>query len=159
MRMRWLFSSLVLCVFWLPARGQQIDAPTPQRATIYGTVTDAEDAAIPAATVTLDGSVPSAHRTLTTDGAGSFEITNLDPSLTYKLTVSANGFAAWTSAPIALKPGQALDLDDVKLTISVVETTVAALTVEQLARQQATAEEKQRVFGVIPNFYVVYDKN
>ena len=33
------------------------------------------------------------------------------------------------------------------------------LTVEQLATQQVKAEEKQRVLGIIPNFYVVYDKN
>jgi hypothetical protein len=36
---------------------------------------------------------------------------------------------------------------------------VVALTVEQLAQQQVKAEEKQRVLGIIPNFYVVYDKN
>jgi hypothetical protein len=31
--------------------------------------------------------------------------------------------------------------------------------VEQLAHQQATAELQQRVLGIIPNFYVVYDKH
>jgi hypothetical protein len=36
---------------------------------------------------------------------------------------------------------------------------VVALTVEQLAQQQVKAEEKQRVLGIFPNFYVVYDKN
>jgi hypothetical protein len=41
----------------------------------------------------------------------------------------------------------------------VVETTVVALTVEQLATQQVKAEEKQRVLGIIPNFFVVYDKD
>jgi hypothetical protein len=40
-----------------------------------------------------------------------------------------------------------------------VETTVAAVTIEQLAIEQAKEEEKQRVFGIIPNFYVSYDKN
>jgi len=34
---------------------------------------------------------------------------------------------------------------------------VVALTVEQLATQQVKAEEKQRVLGIIPNFFVVYD--
>jgi hypothetical protein len=36
---------------------------------------------------------------------------------------------------------------------------VAALTVEQLATQQVKAEEKQRVLGIVPNYFVVYDKN
>jgi hypothetical protein len=159
MRARCLVSILISCVVLLPAVGQQIDAPVPQRASIHGTVTDVQDASIPGATVTLDGAVAGGHRTLTADGAGAFDITNVDPTVLYTLIVSANGFATWTSAPIALKPGQALGLDDIKLNISVVETTVAAVTIEQLARQQATAEEQQRVFGVIPNFYVVYDKH
>jgi hypothetical protein len=159
MRIRWFLSSLVLCVGGLPVLGQQIDAPTPQRASIHGTVTDVQDAAIPAAIISIDGLAASGQRTVTADGVGYFNVENLDPSVRYNLTVSANGFAVWTSDPIILKPGQALGLDDIKLKISVVETTVAALTVQQLARQQATAEEKQRVFGVIPNFYVVYDKH
>jgi hypothetical protein len=159
MRIRWFLSSLVLCVAGFPAAGQQIDAPAPQRASIHGTVTDVQDAAIPAAIITIDEPAAIGRRTATADGVGSFELTNLDPSVPYKLTVSANGFATWTSGAIVLKPGQALGLDEIELKISVVETTVAALTVEQLARQQATVEEKQRVFGVIPNFYVIYDKN
>ena len=60
---------------------------------------------------------------------------------------------------IVLTPGQALEMTDIKLKISVVETTVVALTVEQLATQQVKAEEKQRVLGIIPNFFVVYDKD
>jgi hypothetical protein len=50
-------------------------------------------------------------------------------------------------------------MSNIRLKISVVETTVAALTVEQLATQQVRAEEKQRVFGIVPNYFVVYDKN
>jgi hypothetical protein len=159
MRILWLLSSLVLCVFGLSALSQEIDAPTPQRASIHGTVTDTEDAAIPAATITLDGPAGSEQHTLTADAAGWFELTNLDPSVTYTVTVKADGFTAWTSAPVTLQPGQYLMLDDIKLKISAVETTVLALTVEQLARQQVTAEEDQRVFGVIPNFFVVYDRH
>ena len=50
-------------------------------------------------------------------------------------------------------------MSDIKLKISVVETTVVALTAEQLATQQVKAEEKQRVLGIIPNYFVVYDKD
>jgi hypothetical protein len=50
-------------------------------------------------------------------------------------------------------------LDGIKLNISAVETTVLALTVEQIAREQVSAEEQQRVLGIIPNFYIVYDRH
>jgi hypothetical protein len=159
MRIHRLLSSLVLCVVTLPAMSQAIDAPAAPRASIHGTVTDTEDAAVPAATVTINGSAAIAQHTLTADEAGWFEFTNLDPSVTYTVTVEAKGFTAWTSAPVALQPGQSLMLDGIKLNISAVETTVMALTVEQLARQQVTAEEQQRVLGVIPNFFIVYDRH
>jgi hypothetical protein len=141
------------------APGQQIDAPQPQRGSVRGTVTDVDDAAIPGATLTVDGPPGSQHRTLNSDETGSFEFKDLAPAVAYKITVSAKGFADFTSPAIVLTPGQTLEMSNIRLKISVVETTVAALTVEQLATQQVRAEEKQRVFGIVPNYFVVYDKN
>src|ERR1700751_1379654 len=159
MRIGQLFCSLILCMLPVTALGQLFAAPEPQRASIHATVTDVQDPAIPAATVTVDGPAPSDHRTLTTNETGWFEIKDLAPAVSYKVTVAANGFAAWTSSTVVLPPGQALELPDIKLKISVVETTVVALTGEQLATQQVNLEQKQRILGVIPNFYVVYDKD
>jgi hypothetical protein len=159
MRIGQLWCVFILSIVPITALGQQIDGPQPQRGSIHGTVTDVDDAAIPGATLTLDGPASSEHRTLKTDETGSFELKDLDPAVAYKITVSAKGFADWTSAAIVLSPGQALGLTDIKMKISVVETTVVALTVEQLATQQVKAEEKQRVLGIVPNFFVVYDKN
>ena len=45
------------------------------------------------------------------------------------------------------------------MTISAVETSVTAVFAEHLAAQQVKAEETQRYLGVVPNFYVVYDRN
>ena len=159
MRIGRLLCAFILSIVAITARGQQIDAPQPQRGSIHGTVTDVDEAAIPGATVTVDGSASTEHRTLKTDETGSFELRELDPAVPYKITVSAKGFADWTSPAVVLAPGQALGMADIKLKISVVETTVVALTVEQLATQQVKAEEKQRVLGIIPNFFVVYDKD
>jgi hypothetical protein len=138
---------------------QEANAPAPQVASIHGTVTDTADAAIPAATVILNGSGGIEQHTLTADAAGWFEFTNLDPSVTYTVTAQAKGFTTWASPPVALLPGQSLMLDGIKLNISAVETTVLALTVEQIAREQVSAEEQQRVLGIIPNFYIVYDRH
>src|ERR1700761_6543932 len=159
MRIGYRLCALILSIISIAAHGQQIDAPQPQRGSIHGTVTDVDDAAIPGAALTLDGTPGSEHRALKSDETGSFEIKDLPPAVAYKITVRANGFADWTSPPVVLTPGQSLDLSDVRLKISVVETTVAALTVEQLATQQVKAEEKQRVLGIVPNYFVVYDKS
>jgi ABC-type antimicrobial peptide transport system permease subunit len=75
------------------------------------------------------------------------------------VTVHADGFADWSSADIALLPGQQFDLTEIKLSLKEVETTVNAVFVDQLALEHVKAEEKQRVLGIIPNFYVVYDPN
>src|SRR5271165_5078604 len=159
MRIDHLLCAFMICIVPIPGMGQQLVSLKAQPGSISGTVTDVEDAAIPAAAVTVDGPTSSTHRTLLTDEAGSFELKDLDPGVPYRITVSARNFAAWTSTAVILKPGEALELTDIKLKISVVETTVVALTVEQLATQQVKAEEKQRVLGIIPNFLVVYDKN
>ena len=159
MRIGYRLCAFVLSIIPIVAHGQQTDAPQPQRGSIRGTVTDVDDAAIPGAALTVDGPSGSEPRTLKSDDTGSFEVKDLAPAVAYKITVRANGFADFTSAPIVLTPGQTLDMSDIKLKISVVETTVAALTVEQLATQQVKAEEKQRVLGIVPNYFVVYDKS
>jgi hypothetical protein len=159
MRIRALLCALTICVVTIAAAAQQIDAPQPQRASITGIVTDAVDAVIPGATIRLTGQAPGETRTVTTNESGSFELRDLAPGISYQLIVSANGFADWTPPPVELKPGQVFEMQDIRLKISVVETTVAAVTLEQLARQQVKAEEKQRVLGIIPNFYVSYDKH
>jgi hypothetical protein len=148
----------VLFISSILAAGQQFSAPEPQPASIAGTVTDVDDGIIPAATVIVDGSAPSDHRRVTANESGFFELKDLHPAVSYRITVSAKGFADWNSSAVVLKPGQELDLTDIKLRISA-DITVDAVQPEQVALEQVKAEEKQRVLGVIPNFYVVYDPN
>jgi hypothetical protein len=144
------FSVHLSFVWFSSLLGQQIAAPDPQPASISGTVTDADDAAIPGAAIAVDGPVSTQHRELKSDETGAFELKNLTPGVPYRIAVRARDLADWTSPAIVLQPGQALELTGIKLRISVVETTVVALTVEQLAKQQVKAEEKQRVLGIIP---------
>src|SRR5581483_9072492 len=64
------------------------------------------------------------------------------------------------SPDLSLTPGQYMILTDCKLRVSQVATTVnVAYRPEEIALEQVQTEEKQRVFGIIPNFYVVYDPN
>jgi hypothetical protein len=152
------FCIFTVCLISLSAPGQQISAPEPQAATIRGIVTDSDDAIIPTATVIVEGPASDDHYTSLAAGDGSFVLNHLHPAVSYHVMVTAQGFANWTSPTLILQPGQQLDLTDIKLTISVLETSVTAIQPEELAREQIKDEEKQRVLGVIPNFYVVYDQ-
>lgn len=136
---------------------QQKNSET-QPGTIVGTVTDVNGNAIAAATVVLQGTVASDQHAVQANNDGFFEIQGIVPGIPYRLTVSASGFAQWTSS-VTLTPGQYDMLTGIKLQIQEVRTTVTVSprTSEEIATQQVKAEELQRGFGVIPNFLEVYD--
>ncbi len=138
---------------------QQISAPDPQTGTVTGTVTDVNGDAVPGATIVLEDPSANDHPTVTANENGYFQLKNLNPGIPYRITVTANGFADWASPDIILKPGQVEDLAAINLQIATVVTTVVARSSEQVALEQVRVEENQRVLGVIPNFYVVYDRN
>lgn len=123
---------------------------------INGTVTDVNGDLVPGATVTLDG--PGIHQTAVADDNGGFAFKDLKTGVIYVVSITATGFDTWSSAPIALAPEQFFVVKDVKLKLpdAVTSVTVTADSVE-MATEQVQIEEKQRVLGIIPNFYVVYD--
>jgi hypothetical protein len=137
---------------------QLASGPQPQSAGIVGTATDTDGGLIPGANVTIDGPTPADHHTAIADSSGVFTLTDLHPAVTYHLSVSAVGFASWNSKDLLLTPGEELDLKEIPLTVGAVETSVSAITIEELATEQVKIEEQQRLFGVIPNFYVEYDR-
>ena len=132
---------------------QQISAPEPQTGTIIGTVLDVNDGTVPGATVDLESSsLPNPQRVETNDN-GFFQLDHLKPGTPYHVTISASGFADWTSPEVTLRPGQYLELTGITLGIAAAVTTVTAvLSAEEIARAQERVEEKQRVLGFIPNF-------
>lgn len=134
----------------------QPDVADAVKGSIAGTVTDYNGDLVPGATVVLEG--PGVKTTVTADDNGLFTFGNLAPGLTYHVTVSATGFDNWSSPPVVLTDGQVAFVKDIQLKISnaVTSVTVTAST-EQIATEQVALEEKQRVLGIIPNFYVVYD--
>jgi len=159
MRILRLCCLFLVCFSSIHALCQQIvSAPEPQPGSIIGTVTDLDEDAIPGATVTLSGDGSDSPSAVTNQD-GFFVLKNVRPSVSYRVKVNAKGFGDWTSSVVSLRPGQDFDLADIKLTLAVVETTVSAVSQEQVALEQVKDAEKQRVFGVIPNFYVAYDPN
>jgi carboxypeptidase family protein len=149
------FASLVI-----PAIGQRIAVPDPQPGTISGTVTDVNDDVIPGAQVILESSIHGDRRSTVSGDNGSFAFGDLMPGVPYHVTISADGFVAWTSPTIILNPDQFLFLKGSKLTIAEGATSVTVYSsAQQIAAEQVKVEERQRVFGIIPNFYVTYDRD
>ena len=152
--------ALVICFFAaISSAAQQISAPEPQSGTIVGTVVDDTGAVVPGATILLRGQTRDDERRAVTLDNGFFRMDGVKPATRYQVAVSAAGFAQWTSAEIVLTPSQYLILTGINLRVASVQTTVNVVPTEELAVQQLKAEEQQRILGVIPNFYVAYDKD
>jgi hypothetical protein len=135
------------------------DAPKPQPGAIVGTVVDVNEDTIPGAVVLLQGPTLNSPRTVVSNEQGFFEFNDVEPE-TYQVRVNAQGFGDWTSADLSLKPGQYLILTVPKLQIATAFTSVTVgYNAEEIATEQLKIEEKQRIFGFIPNFYVSYDAN
>jgi hypothetical protein len=161
-----LVSALVLFLYGSrtsAAQEQQTvlpDAPRAQPGIIVGTVLDVNNDAVPRATVVLQGPILKSPRTVASNDNGFFEFNDLEPGTPYRVNVSAQGFASWTSPDLTLQPGQYAILRVNKLRVAEAVTRVTVgYSAEQLATEQVKIEEHQRVFGIIPNFYVAYDPN
>ena len=95
-------------------------------ATLSGTVTDASQAAVPSAEVTLESSTQQFHRVTVTNDVGQYVITAIPPGI-YKLLIKASGFADETLTDITLSSGQASTLNaSLKVGKAAEEITVSA---------------------------------
>lgn len=87
-----LFLSSVTFVVVLFLLCYQASAQTSNSGTIQGVVTDQTNAVVPGAKVEIHNPVSGYSRTVTTDGAGRFSLSNV-PFNPYHLTVAGKGFA------------------------------------------------------------------
>jgi hypothetical protein len=138
---------------------QQVSAPEAQPGTIVGTVLDFRGDVVSRATVVLQGPNRDDVRSIPAQENGSFKFDSVNAGIPYHLSVSAAGFANWTSNEIILTPGQYLILTGINLRLARVEVTVTVVPSQELAAQQLKAQEQQRIVGILPNFYVVYERN
>lgn len=159
----WIFFVVLLCLCISKNSSAQDqvpvpDAPKPQPGVIVGTVVDVNDDAIPGATVVLESPTLQTRPTVVSNDNGLFEFHDVEPQ-TYHVKITAPGFADWAS-DVVVKPGQYVILPVPKLPIAMAVTSVTVgLTAEEVATQEVKLEEKQRVFGIIPNFYIAYNQD
>jgi hypothetical protein len=146
---------LLLCSS--PALTQTQQSPDSQLpGTIGGTVVDRTGAVVPGAHVKLTHQDQSASQEVTTDSDGQYSIVGIAPG-PFLLTVSSAGFTTQTSSGI-LHAGEDYSVPPISLDVAtaVAEVQVTMSRIE-MAEAEIKDEEKQRVLGVIPNFYVTYN--
>jgi hypothetical protein len=139
---------------------QDFHPPGPRLGMIVGTVVDVNGDTISGATVVLKGLDGNNGRVLVTSENGFFSFQGVNPGIPYQIIISAKDFADWKSPTITLEPSQYKIIPGIQLGIEAEHTTVNVhYDAVQVATEQLRLEEKQRIFGIIPNFYVSYDKN
>lgn len=129
--------------------------------TISGQIADKSGAAVVGAHVklSLDGQSPAQVVVeAVADNNGQFTFADVPPG-SFQLTISSPGFMTQTLSGV-LHAGEVdvVPMIQLPLATAVTEVRVAAPTEEE-AEAQIQEQEKQRVLGVIPNFYVTYDPN
>src|SRR5215831_3510311 len=134
--------------------------PELKTGIIVGTAVDLHGDPVPNAKVelkTLDSNDP---RVVTTPESGAFEFRDVPPGVPYEIIIRAQYFSDWNSSSMPLEPGQFKLVTGIKLEIRP-EVTRIDVTYDpvQVATEQLKVEEHQRVFGIVPNFYVSYEKN
>lgn len=147
-----------MLVLSAPAHGQTPAPPELNLGTLVGTVTDVNGDTVPAAAVALEGADANDRRTAAANDNGYFEFHDVKPGVPYHVRINATGFSEWISPLVTLEPSQFKILADIRLQIELARTTVnVTQTSEEVATEQVKVEETQRVLGIIPNFYVVYE--
>ena len=143
-----------------PVQAQGDKPPETHRGSVVGTVSNVNGETVANAIVVLENSDREDRRTTVTNDNGFFEFHNVKPGIPFHVTASAEGLAEWKSQAIMIAPDQSKILTDIRLRVASVSITVEVTpTSEEVATEQVKIQEKQRILGFIPNFYVVYGTN
>ncbi len=146
----------------LEQAAQPSQAAQPHTAAIFGEVLDVNQGIVPGAKVTLQtpeiagSQAVQPVREVVSDSEGRFRFTDL-PAGKYIFTITSAGLETFVSSEITLKEGQQHEVPKIALPIASASTQVTVrVTQRELAEEQIQAEMKQRVLGILPNFYSSY---
>jgi len=142
----------------IPAPAALPLAPTQALGTVTGVVMDSDNALVPGAKITLRIAATSEERTAITSQDGIFTFTGL-PAGDFTLTAASDGLAS-AKANGLLHPGEDIELPEIILAMASASTNVdVVLSRHDQVEMEVKAEEKQRIVGAIPNFFVTYNWN
>ena len=125
---------------------------------INGTVLDQGGGVSVGATVRLTYKGQTFSQQVVSGNNGQFSFARV-PAGNFQLTVSAPGFTTHVFSG-NVRPGQAYLVPPIVLGVGKVQTNVQVkASTADVAQAQIEEQQKQRVLGVIPNFYVSYIPN
>jgi hypothetical protein len=162
-RARFFWFGVIALLWCLPTLamgqqpGQQIEQKAEQQApgSVSGAIVDSTGAVVAGAHIKLMREGEAASQEAVSGDDGQFSFANVAPGA-FQLAITAQGFATQTSSG-TLHAGETFVAPQIKLAIATAITEVqVTMTPVEMAEKQVKEEEKQRVFGVIPNFYVSY---
>jgi hypothetical protein len=135
-----------------------VGQPQDQRSTgdITGTVVDQTGAVVSGARVVLTSEDGSPNHEMLSGENGEFSFLKV-ASGAFKVTVTSPGLATKIYAGV-LAPGQFYIVPQIALAVATENTEVRVVGLEpiELAEAQIKEQEKQRILGFIPNFYISY---
>lgn len=136
--------------------------PEGIQGAISGTIADSDGDIIVGALVTLSLSgqnppVDLSPRTAISSGDGEFVFPNIPPG-PFSLSISADGFVPQQATGLLLA-GESCDLPSIALNSGFNTSVQVTASQSEIAQAQIGEEEKQRVLGIFPNFYVSYIPN
>lgn len=135
-----------------------VAAQEPALGSIHGIAAGTAGEVYEGVSVTLTQDAPNAAapRTQTTGADGAFTFTGVAPG-PFHLTLASRGFITQTISGV-LHAGESFDAHTIVLTMAATTSSVRVTASQQeIAQAQLNTEEKQRVLGVLPNFFVTYD--
>jgi len=157
---------------------QQTPVPSPERrgiasageqlpgqklpGSISGTIVDQSGAVVVGARVRLTREDQSLNQEVLSGNDGQFSFANIAPG-PFQLTITSEGFETQISSGI-LRPGEIYIVPWMPLAVATEKTEVqvrlspteVAEDQIKVAEEQIKVEEKQRVLGIVPNFYTIY---
>jgi hypothetical protein len=144
-----------------PQAAGEAQTPSPiASASIHGTVVDRDGATYEGVRIVLTQAAQplTLQKSTTSDGSGHFEFDDVPPG-PFQLTISSTGFATQIVSG-QLHPGESYEAIKIVLLVSTATSEVEVTASRfEIAEEELKQEEQQRVFGAIPNFYVVYAPN
>jgi len=138
------------------AGGQQPAQRLP--GSISGTIIDRTGTGVVGARVKLTRDEQAPSQEVSSDEQGKFFFANVAPG-PFHITIISEGFAPQTTSG-NLNSGENYAAPEIALVLATNITEVrVSFTQVELAQEQLKDQEKQRVLGVIPNYYVTYVAN
>jgi hypothetical protein len=148
-------AQILVFSFLLCAMPYALPAGQAASGGVSGTVVDATGSTVSGASIKLVRENSPTPVETHSDQDGNFSIPGVAAG-SYHVTVAVTGFTTQI-IPAVVREGEQLQLPAITLTVAPLTTDVeVTLTRNEIAQEQMKAAEKQRVLGIIPNYYISY---